>query len=268
MTSSTITIQRTTSHAVGDKRIAALPTMKNGVSRDLLHETFLENGMHCTFWRATEEDVGLIQSILQAAEAKNKDKHYLLPRTDEQVAKTIHDGFVMLIALNGNQGAGVMGADDIDDENDSGRGAPYKGCPLTKQICMKMAGIHPAANGLNLYNLSRPYRMAGTIEHFPDKTCIITKTNNPFVKYTHAEILGWDLGGIYDLNNERTIDTFMHDPVNDNDALLHTYVTCQEREIKKLARENGDLITRSEVLKHLHERYSLAKTQNGLYVPA
>lgn len=272
---SSLAVNRVTAQTVGFQHISGLPTAKP-VARDVLLETVLANGMPLSIQIGTLNDVDVIHDVLSAAEEKNRDKKYLVPRTKEHVAKALsydentqEGGFVLLMMLNGNQVGGVVGGEDIDDENDSGRGKAFKGCPIHRQFCFKMAGMHPSSKGLHIYEQTHDVRMALKMEMFPEKTCIITKTNNPQVKKVYGQDLGWTLAQIYDLKNDVIIPSNMYDKNNDDDKLLHTYGMPQETSLLRMARENSDLIKRSDVLKYLHERYSLAKsTENGLYVPA
>lgn len=244
----------------------ALPILKNGITRELLQSGMLANGLHYSLQLMRLEDAEAIHDILSKAEEKVRDKQYLLPRTLDDVKKTLHydaqkheGGFVIGIVVNGNQLAGVVGGEDIDNEFDSGRGVLYQGCPFEKQFCWKMAAIHPEMSGHHLYDLVPAMRMAVTMDMFPQKTCLITKTNNARVKKNYGDTLEWDLKEVYALKQDVVIPMNTYNPAWDNDNLLHTYVTCQENELKKLAFDNAELITRSPVLQHLHERYQTSK---------
>lgn len=272
---STLAINRVTATSVGFQHVNGLPTAKP-VERDVLLETTLKNGMPFSIQIGTPEDVDVIDAVLTASANGNAEKNYLVRREKDKIAKALdydpdtqEGGFVLLMMVNGNQVAGVVGGEDIDDEFDSGRGAPYKGCPYGRQFCFKMAGMHPASKGLHIYEQSHDVRMALKIEMFPEKTCIITKSNNPHVKKVYPNDLNWHLVQIYDLKNDITIPTYMYDAANDDDDLLHTYGISQEEALFGLADKNADLIRRSNVLMKMHERYSMAKSAaNGLYVPA
>lgn len=179
--------------------ISQMPYIEDSCDNEILEEVILDNGEPAAVMRMRIEHLQPVYDLLQAEydNPKNAGKAYLLHRNLNVIKNMLEKGdpIIGLVSQNRLMAAGAVApvADKGDIANAGhGRGKIYesKDCPPSSQLYFKMAVVHPLLQKSGLHPMSYlyPWRLAEALVKYEDRTCFLTKSNNPAIIGAYTKV--------------------------------------------------------------------------------
>ena len=223
--------------------IDQLPFVPDAEENEILETGLLDNGESYAVMRMGPEHLQAVYDLLEAEYKNpvNSGKAYLLRRSQRDIEKMLAKKDPVLGVVSHNRLLAVGAIAPIADKGDiagHGRGKVYAAndCPPSSQLYFKMAVVHPALqkSGLHPMTYLYPWRLAHALAYYEDRTCFLTKSNNPAVISAYTKV------------NEKTKDGLRWRVVDESEVDDETLLTM------KLSRDEG----LSWLLKHRPDIYT------------
>jgi hypothetical protein len=186
----------------------------------------------------------------EAERARLAGEEFMAPREPEKIKHGMETGKLIFYGaiVNGDGMGAVAAMEGIDDEKDMGRGKAFYGmngkCTVDKQSWFKNTTTHPDMRDTGIIKEVFVPRLIGTMAIFPERSCMVTKSNNPPVIefYGNKDKANWHV-----VNVDK--ETLAHLKNPDHQTLI-TFATNVEEVIPWIGKKCPSIIIEDEIQKH------------------
>lgn len=251
------------------KKLSQTEAVPVDPTREVLETVILNNGAVCDVVMFNPGDAEAIYKTLEAERnnPKHAGKNFILYRSLEKILRMLESGYPVIGALINDHIAAMGASYPVADKDDMGRGKEYvaNNCPANKQLYLGMAMVHPALQDekLDLMNIIYVHRIASGIKAFPDRHCMLIKTNNVAVQNSCTK-KGWE-----HVDTSTVEDGLLYTYRQDNTKALLSLIenrqdVCERHGLTEAFVQNLELLANQKVLANDNIAALPVKTQQSL----